>query len=126
MQMRWEKQQSKTSNQLVLCFTVPFQNTRHSTASKWRAHMCVCVCACVRGVHVRVLAQMCYLFRHASDTLQCCDIHIIKVCSATVQLSILLFPSAFQMAALREITPTKILHTLPPSSILNTCPSHPS
>jgi len=39
MQMRWEKQQPKTLNQLVLCFIIPFQNMRHSTAGK----RCVCV-----------------------------------------------------------------------------------
>jgi len=102
---------TKTLNQLILCFIIPFQNMSHSTAGKW------CVLA---------LAQMCYLFRHVSVSVQCSDMHIIKVCSATVQLSIILFPLAFQMAALQEIIPIKILYMFPTSSILTTCPSHPS
>jgi len=81
-----------------------FQNMRHSTAGMW----CVCVC-------VLVLAQMHYLFRHVSESLQCSDMHIIKICSATVQLSIILFPLAFHMAALQEIIPIKILYMLPTS-----------
>lgn len=113
MQMRSEKQQSKTLNQLVLCFIIPFQSMRHSTAGKW----CVCVLA---------LAQMHYLFRHVSESLQCSDMHIIKVCSATVQLNIILFPLPFQTAALQEIIPNKILYIFPTSSILSTCPSHRS
>jgi hypothetical protein len=107
MQIRWGKQQS---NQLVLCFFIPFQNMSHSTAGKW----CVLV-----------LAQMCYFFRHVSESVQCSDMHIIKLCSATVQHSITLFPLAFQMAALQEIIPIKMLYMFPTSSILTTCPSHP-
>ena len=94
---------------------------RYGTAGKWCMGVCVCVCVCVLA-----LAQMHYLFRHVSESLKCSDMHFTKVCSATVQLSIILFPLAFQMAVLQEIIPIKILYMFPTSSILTTCPSHPS
>jgi len=103
MQMRWEKQQSKTSNQLV--FVLYYSISKHETQHCWYVCVCVCVCVCVLA-----LAQMHYLFRHVSESLQCSDMHIIKVCSATVHLSIILFPLAFHVTALQEIIPIKILY----------------
>jgi hypothetical protein len=66
---------------------VGFVLMHHNIAGKW----CVCVL---------VLAQMRCLFRHVSESLHCSDMQIIKVCSTTIQLSIILFPVPFEMAAL--------------------------